>query len=131
MRRSGLAPKVLKVGYDEKSGYEKMKKMMEKSEKIDGVFCVNDLVAIGVIKALKEKGVRIPQDVAVVGFDDTSLCNYVSPSLTSIRQPAEEMGKVAAKILMELINGSSTVKKYVFSPDLVVRQSSCRYASEK
>ena len=131
MKQAGLDSEILEVGYDEKKGYEKMKEMLEKSERMDGVFCVNDLVALGVIRALKEKGVRIPQDVAIVGFDDTNLCNYVSPPLTSIRQSAEEMGKVAAKILMELINGSSTIRRYVFSPTLVVRQSSCRSVSKK
>lgn len=131
MKQAKLDSKILEVGYDEKNGYEKMKEMLEKSERMDGVFCVNDLVALGAIRALKEKGIRIPQDVAIVGFDDTHLCNYVSPPLTSIRQSAEEMGKVAAKILMELINGSSTIRKYVFSPTLVVRQSSCHSVSKK
>ena len=131
MKQVGPDSKILEVGYDEKNGYEKMKEMLEKHERMDGAFCVNDLVALGVIRALKEKGVRIPQDVAIVGFDDTNLCNYVSPPLTSIRQSAEEMGKVAARILMELIKGSSTIRRYVFSPTLVVRQSSCRSASKK
>lgn len=128
MKQAGLRPRILKVGYDEKAGYEKIKKIIEKSERIefDAVFCMNDLVAIGVIKALKEKGLRIPQDVAVVGFDDTNLCDFIFPSLTSVKQPAEEMGKVAAKMLIELIEKRANVRKYIFSPTLVVRKSSLR-----
>ncbi len=126
MKQAGLTPRIFKIGYDEKAGYKKAKEIVEKREKVDGIFCMNDLVAIGAMKALKEGGLKIPQDVAIVGFDDTNLCDYVSPSLTSIRQPAEEMGKSAATMLIDVIEGRCNVRKYVFSPTLVVRESSLK-----
>lgn len=132
MKENNLEPKVYLTGYDEKSGYKKMKELLSKNEKFDGVFCVNDLVAIGAIKALKENNMRIPEDVSIVGFDnDEELCEIITPSLTSIHQPVEEMGEIAARSLINLIeNGDSKIKKYVFSPRLVIRESSIRNRGE-
>ncbi|AJC74721.1 hypothetical protein AJ81_04700 [Pseudothermotoga hypogea DSM 11164 = NBRC 106472] len=127
MNEASLKPVVEPVGYNESVGYEGMKRLLELGFQIDGVFCMNDLVAIGAIKALKEKGLRIPEDVAVIGFDnDKELCEIVDPPLSSIHQPVEEMGEVAAKLLFELIKGNSKIKRYVFTPRLVVRQSSLK-----
>ncbi|HOA18065.1 MAG TPA: substrate-binding domain-containing protein, partial [Fervidobacterium sp.] len=93
----------------------------------DGAFCMNDLVALGVMKALKEEGKKVPEDVAVVGFDDDKqLCEVTVPSLSSVRQPVEMMGETAGKMLLELINGQFNTKKVIFSPSLVVRDSSAR-----
>lgn len=127
MNEANLKPMVEPVGYNESVGYEAMKRLLELGFQIDGVFCMNDLVAIGAIKALKEKGLRIPEDVAVIGFDDDEeLCEIIEPPLSSIHQPVEEMGEVAAKLLFELIKGNSKIKRYVFTPRLVVRQSSLK-----
>lgn len=127
MNEANLKPMVEPVGYNESVGYEAMKRLLDSDLQIDGVFCMNDLVAIGAIKALKEKGLRIPKDVAVIGFDDDEeLCEIIEPPLSSIHQPVEEMGEVAAKLLFELIKGNSKIKRYVFTPRLVVRQSSLK-----
>jgi len=127
MNEANLKPMVEPVGYNESVGYEAMKRLLDSDLQIDGVFCMNDLVAIGAIKALKEKGLRIPEDVAVIGFDDDEeLCEIIEPPLSSIHQPVEEMGEVAAKLLFELIKGNSKIKRYVFTPRLVVRQSSLK-----
>jgi len=127
VKEANLKPMVEPVGYNESVGYEGMKRLLDSDVQIDGVFCMNDLVAIGAIKALKEKGLRIAEDVAVIGFDDDEeLCEIVDPPLSSIHQPVEEMGEVAAKLLFELIKGNSKIKRYVFTPRLVVRQSSLK-----
>ncbi len=88
---------------------------------------MNDLVAVGALKAVREFSLRVPEDIAIVGFDDDEqLCEVVSPSLSSVHQPVEEMGEVSAKLLFELIKGNKKIKRYIFSPQLVVRQSSSK-----
>ena len=125
MEEFGLEPKVYSVGYDEEKGYRAMMEILRRGEKVDGVFCMNDLVAIGAMRAIKEMGLKIPEDIGVVGFDnDVELCEIASPSLTSVHQPVEEMGRVAAELLMGMINGTPKVRRYIFSPRLVVRESS-------
>ncbi len=125
MTEFNLIPQTVFTGYDEKAGYEKAKEIFQ-SEKYDGVFCMNDLVAIGVMKALKEIGLSIPKDVKIVGFDDVNLCEVLVPSLTSVHQPVEEMGKVAAKMLISMIEKKEVQRRYLFSPSLVVRNSSLK-----
>ncbi|MGC9797424.1 LacI family transcriptional regulator [Fervidobacterium riparium] len=127
MKEFELTPVYYTVGYDISSGYENMKRILSEGKSVDGVFCMNDLVAIGVMKAINEFGLQIPRDIAVVGFDnDEELCELVTPPLSSVHQPVEQMGKVAAKLLLRLINGDKTVKRYIFSPNLVVRESSLK-----
>lgn len=127
MKEFGLEPVVYPVGYDEDKGYQQMKKILLSAQKVDGVFCMNDLVAIGALKAIKEFSLRVPEDIAVIGFDDDEeLCEIASPPLSSVHQPIEEMGEIAAKLLFELIKGNKKINRYVFSPRLVIRQSSLR-----
>lgn len=127
MKEKKLEPKVLSVGYDENKGYEAMKRLLSSGANVDGIFCMNDLVAIGAMRAIKDFGFNIPNDIGVVGFDnDKELCEIVSPSLTSVHQPVEEMGETSAKLLFDLLEGKIKVKKYVFSPHLVIRGSSVR-----
>ncbi|MGC8545824.1 LacI family DNA-binding transcriptional regulator [Athalassotoga sp.] len=125
MIESNLIPTTILTGYDQDSGYEQAKKIFS-SEKYDGVFCMNDLVAVGVMKGLKELGFSIPADVKMVGFDDVNLCEVLVPPLTSVHQPVEEMGKAAVKMLLAMIEKKDTPKKYLFSPSLVVRGSSLK-----
>ncbi len=120
--RRGMQPYVIPTGYDERSGYEKAKKILT-SKKFDGVFCMNDLVAIGVLKAAKEMGIRVPEDLKIIGFDDTELCEVVTPPLSSIHQPIEEMGRAAARALLKMIEGEESTRSYLFSPSLIVRSS--------
>jgi len=101
--------------------------LLSEGKHFDGAFCMNDLVALGVMKAIKEEGLKVPEDVAVVGFDDDKqLCEVTVPSLSSVRQPVEMMGETAGKAIIELINGHSNAKKIIFSPSLIVRDSSLR-----
>jgi len=117
---------IIETDYDKESGYESMKKFLRTGQQVDGIFCVNDIVALGAMKAVKESGFGVPKDIAIVGFDDTDFCDIVSPSLTSVHQPAREMGEMAVKMLLALINYNATIHEYVFSPSLVVRESTRR-----
>jgi LacI family transcriptional regulator len=106
-------------------GYKPMAALLEKTRDFTAVFCFNDISAIGALRALKEAGLRVPEDVSVVGFDDILSAAYCTPSLTTVRQPLFEMGKRGAQILLERI--ANREKEFptevVMSPELVVRES--------
>jgi len=90
-----------------------------------GIFAANDLIAIGAINVLIEKGVKIPEDVQVVGFDDIPSASYVSPSLTTVNQPKYDMGKIAGELLLKQIRGEEIPKRETMLESvLVVRESS-------
>ncbi|MGA7342100.1 MAG: LacI family DNA-binding transcriptional regulator [Terracidiphilus sp.] len=106
-------------------GYKPMRALLEKTRDFTAVFCFNDIAAIGAIRALKDTGLRVPEDISVVGFDDILSAAYSTPSLTTVRQPLMEMGKRGAQILLERI--ADRDKEYpaevVMSPELVIRES--------
>ena len=106
-------------------GYKPMKALLEKTRDFTAIFCFNDIAAIGAIRALKDAGLAVPQDVSVVGFDDIQSAAYATPSLTTVRQPLTEMGKRGAQVLLERI--ADREKPYpseiVMAPELVVRES--------
>lgn len=93
---------------------------------ITSIFCGNDLIAVGAIQALKEKGVSIPQEISVVGFDDIYLSSLVTPSLTTVRQPSYDMGYSSVETLINLIEHKKmTNHKVKIKPQLIVRESTC------
>lgn len=89
---------------DFQDGYDNAKKMIEENQKVDCVFAVTDLVAIGVIKFLNEKKIKIPQEIGVFGFSNWFMSNVISPKLTTIDQPGYLIGQKAASILIDEIN---------------------------
>lgn len=106
------------------TGYEGIMKLSELLE-FDGVFCGNDLIAIGAVKALRELGRRIPEEVSVIGFDDIALSKYIDPPLTTIRQPIYKLGENAIIVLLGMIEGGATEESVVLQPELMERMS-CR-----
>ena len=91
--------------FNKKTAYQEAVKFFKRRKKPTAVFCSDDYMAIGVMERIKEEGLSIPDDVAVVGFDDIELAAYVKPALTTIRQPIYKLGKTAAEVLLKLING--------------------------
>ncbi len=90
----------------------------------DAIFAANDLMAIGAMLALKSRGIRIPEDVELIGFDDVAPARYVDPPLSTIAQPAFEMGKKSAELLLGMIGGKKPRKRViVMEPSLVLRGS--------
>ena len=89
----------------------------------DGAVCCSDLIALSAIAALTESGLRVPEDVAVVGYDDIALAGYSSPSLTTVRQNIVQGGRILVQKLMAQINGD-TVTDSVLKTELIVRRSS-------
>lgn len=89
------------------------------------IFCMCDEMALGAIATLKKHGFNVPQDISVVGFDDIRFAEYLSPSLTTIRQPVEEIGRCCANILLDLIDGEPLDNpKHILPHQLVIRDSS-------
>jgi len=118
----------IKSGYYKSDwGVEATKQLIREGINFDAIFCGNDLIALGAMKTLMGHGLKIPDDVAIVGFDDIWMANMVLPELTSIRQPNYEMGFKAAEMLIEVISnpGIRTEKReIVLETELIVRKSS-------
>lgn len=88
------------------------------------IICGSDLMALGVIRAARSRGLRVPEDVSVVGFDDSPLIGFTDPPLTTVRQPVQAMGQAAVSALMAEINGTPTSRtELLFHPELIVRGS--------
>lgn len=110
-------------------GYVATKKLISAGRRFTALFAFNDVSAIGAIRALEESGLRVPTDVSVLGFDDIYAAAYHNPPLTTIRQPLFEMGSLAARILLEKLNGSKESEfrpELSVEPTLVVRESTSR-----
>jgi LacI family transcriptional regulator len=115
---------VIETDIDIESGYESMKEAIKKGLKFDAVFCYNDLLAFGAMRALREHGYRIPNDVAVVGYDDIVYSSLVCPALTTVRIKKFEMGFEAFRMLLQRIRGKrKRRKRTVLDVELVVRES--------
>jgi LacI family transcriptional regulator/LacI family repressor for deo operon, udp, cdd, tsx, nupC, and nupG len=101
------------------------KKMLHQLVKagVTGIFCYNDMVAVGALLACKELGIAVPQDLSLVGFDNIALSSYVTPPLTTVSQRMVEMGQFAMTMLLDLFQGK-TVENLLLSPFLVKRSSS-------
>jgi DNA-binding LacI/PurR family transcriptional regulator len=113
-------------GYStEKMGYEGMKRLLSLPEPPTAIFARNDFTAVGAMTAIKEAGLSIPKDIAIVGFDDIPLAVHTSPPLTTIRQPMRLQGQLAAELLLERITGDEHKKRTerVLTCELIIRES--------
>jgi len=112
--------------FTEKSGYEALYHFLSLKHPPTAIFCSNDHMALGVYKAAHEKNITIPDDLSVIGFDDIHLTSYITPPLTTIRQPIDKLGRTTARLLIDCIEKKLTaVRKIVIEPKLIIRLS-CR-----
>jgi len=109
--------------FTEKSGYDCMKKIL-KNDRPDAVFCLNDEMAIGALTYLKEQKLRVPEDIAIIGFDDIKLASYIQPALSTVGHPKFEWGEEAAECLFNALNKPDQAKNKLLPTQLVVRESS-------
>jgi DNA-binding LacI/PurR family transcriptional regulator len=110
--------------FSEASGAQAMRTLLDRHPDLDAVFCASDLMAVGAMRTLREYGRRIPGDVAVVGFEDSVLARQTDPSLTTVHQPVEAMGREMARLLVAHIKGEPVPSKpVVLDTHLVVRAS--------
>ncbi len=113
--------------YKERSGYVQTQRLLALKERPTAIFAANDLMALGALTAIEEAGLRVPQDLAVVGYDDIPLAAQVRPRLTTVAQPKYELGQQAMERLIWRLNNAEVEKKaeiIVLQPRLVVRESS-------
>lgn len=107
---------------DVDSGYQAMKKLIDSGEKFTAVYAVNDLMALGASRALREAGLNIPSDVSVVGCDNIRIGEYANPPLTTLDVSAREMGRQIVYTLLQKSSGTNTQKIHIV-PQLIVRKS--------
>jgi DNA-binding LacI/PurR family transcriptional regulator len=128
LREAGLEvdPKLEAEGdYSSESGVLGVKELLARVPDLDGLFVANDLMAASALRALQDAGRKIPDDVAIVGFDDSAIARMTRPQLSSISQPIERMGREMADLLVGLITeGPRLTRHIVFETSLVVRESS-------
>jgi DNA-binding LacI/PurR family transcriptional regulator len=108
-------------------GYNATRELLATQEPFSALFAFNDVSAVGAIRAIHDAGLRVPEDVSVIGFDDVYSAAFQNPSLSTVRQPLREMGRLAAEILLQRIaNGpeASIQQTVTVAPELVIRQSS-------
>jgi LacI family transcriptional regulator len=110
--------------FKEDGGASAMAALLSADPKLDAVFAANDLMAFGAMRALRNAGRRVPDDVAVVGFDDLPASAMTHPPLTTVRQPLYEMGRTAASMVMAAVRGESIAKRVELPTSLVIRDSS-------
>ncbi|AQS59941.1 LacI family DNA-binding transcriptional regulator [Desulforamulus ferrireducens] len=104
-----------------------MRRLLSLKNVPDAVFCGNDLMAVGALEVLQEAGLKVPEDIALVGYDGIDLSKYVHPKLTTVIQPTYEMGVMAVQLIIESLTGQNTVYRHLeLDPILKVRDSSIR-----
>jgi DNA-binding LacI/PurR family transcriptional regulator len=110
--------------FSEESGAAAMERLLAlPGRPVDAVFAASDLMAAGALRALRTAGRRVPEDVAVVGFEDSAVARYAQPPLTTVRQPIEEMGRQATRLLLTEVAGGRGRMRLILDVDLVVRAS--------
>lgn len=110
--------------FTQASGEAAMRRLLEVEPELDGVFAANDLMALGALHVLQDCGRRVPEDVSVIGFDDSSVARVSRPMLTTVRQPVEDMAAAMADMLLERVEKPGMPpRSLIFDPILIVRQS--------
>jgi LacI family transcriptional regulator len=106
------------------SGYQGLIQLMELPDPPTAVFASNDMMAIGALRAASELGLRVPGDLSMIGFDDLEITRYTCPTLTTIAQPKDEIGRAAVQRLIEMLEGSSPEgMRTLIPPTLAKRES--------
>jgi DNA-binding LacI/PurR family transcriptional regulator len=115
---------IIAIGdFTRQSGIVAMRQLLADDPGLDAVFAASDLMADGALRALHQAGRRVPDDVAVVGFDDNEIARYTEPPLTTVRQPIVDLGRTMARQLLRLAAGETIEPATVLPTDLVIRES--------
>lgn len=114
--------------FNEDNSGDALRKLWKSNKKPDAVFCFADILAIGILAASKELGLKVPKDLAIAGFGNDDITKYVSPSITTMDQPSFEMGRLAARLILKEINSEEeddfVFKTEIIKPKLIIRESS-------
>jgi LacI family transcriptional regulator len=130
LQEAGMPPDeklIISGNFRVESGHQIVQELLAFPNPPTAVFASNDLMAIGAMRAVTQKGLRVPEDVSIVGFDDIELASYISPALTTVRQPKMEMGKTAVDLLIKQTQeGNRTASLTILNNELIVRDSTGR-----
>jgi LacI family transcriptional regulator len=123
---------IIEMNFTQEGGYEGMKRLLSISGLPTAVLVINDYSAIGALRAVKEGGYRVPEDVSIVSFGDTILASMTDPALTTVREPYQELGYEATAMLIRIIDGRRLAKRHVVFPvELIVRNSTCPFMDKQ
>lgn len=124
----GFEPELIHEGtFDQIDGYVGAKRFLELKNPPSLIFASNDVMAMAAMDAVREKGLRVPEDVSILGFDDIPQARMVRPALTTVRQPLEQMGRVATQMLLEILKDPGSKPKRIELPtELIVRDSTAK-----
>jgi len=109
--------------YKAQWGIDGTNELLSSKVEFDAIFCGNDLIAVNAIRTLKEKGIRVPNDVGVLGYDNIFLSDMIDPPLTTVNQPAYEMGYEAVKLLIDVLDNNKEGKTIKLKTNLIIRKS--------
>lgn len=127
---SGTAPVAFADSYSEDEGARCMTELLDRKEPFSAVVAGNDVIALGCLRALAARGLRCPEDISVIGFNDMPLMDRIAPPLTTVRLPQYDVGVAAAQLLLEYVADPGAPVKIVFlRPELIVRASTAPPAS--
>ncbi|MCL5283346.1 MAG: LacI family transcriptional regulator [Armatimonadetes bacterium] len=130
MEKNGLPilPELLiSAGFSEEEGYQATRILLSKGVAVTAIFAANDVCAIGAMRACHEFGVRVPEDMSVIGFDDVPFCEITHPKLTTIHQSSTVLGQQAVRWLLQIISSGAAAPSAVIMPtELIVRESTAR-----
>ncbi len=124
---------IVHCDFNQQYAYEATKELVAMKQRPDAIFTISDRMAIGAMQAIKEKGLSMPQDIGLVGFNNEPVTSLVTPSITSVEMYAFEIGKATAKLFLEMLHSDADMSYHevVIKPKLVVRESSQRIALKK
>lgn len=110
--------------FTREGGQAAMRALLERRPDVDAVFAASDVLATGALQVLREAGRRVPDDVALIGFDDSAIARHTNPPLTTVRQPTVDMGRTMARVLLEAVTETSPAPRRVVLPTELVRRES-------
>ena len=129
LREHGYGPPLREPGeYTYQSGYDAAKRLLERAEPPDAIFCANDITALGALDAARDGGVKIPDQVSIIGFDDIPAASWTAYNLTTIRQPVNSMIDISVRLLLERIASPEIEPTITFVPGKLVQRQSARVA---
>lgn len=112
--------------YSMLNGYEVTRELLQRRKDVTAIFAISDVLAVGACRAIIDIGLRVPQDISVAGYDGIELGQYYNPSLTTVKQPVNEMAKASIDLLFDIISGKQKNQHRVFNGELILRESTAK-----
>jgi DNA-binding LacI/PurR family transcriptional regulator len=116
--------------WEVQSGYQATKKFLSLAERPTAIFAANDLMALGAIYAIQDAGLNVPQDIAIVGYDDRDFASFSNPTITTVCPPSFEMGQLAAQLILDRLENQVEIKDPIRVQGRLIIRESCGTAQE-